>query len=237
MSEALPRAERLLLLLEKLRGRRYAVSGALLARELGVSLRTLYRDIAALQARGAPIEGGAGVGYLLKPGFVLPPLSFDGDEIEALSLGARWVARRGDKALAEAARRALAKIGAVLPPGGREALETDALIVPSDPSPSVDDEVLRLLRLAIRGGTKVEISYLAESGDETRRVVWPFGLAFFSELLILLAWCELRADFRHFRVDRIGSCRELGETYPRDRLRLLRDWEARQGLAPGRYSV
>src|SRR5262249_54467745 len=125
----MPRAERLLDLVQILRRHRRPVSGCTLAGELGVSLRTLYRDIAALQGQGARIDGEAGVGFLLRPGFMLPPLMFSEEEIEALVLGSRWVGERGDARLAAAARNALAKIGAVLPDDLREGLDGIGLLV------------------------------------------------------------------------------------------------------------
>src|ERR1700754_4300218 len=121
------RAQRLLDLLQILRSHRYPVSGALLAGQLDISLRTLYRDIALLQQQGAHIEGEAGVGYVLRPGFLLPPLMFSEEEIQALVLGSRWVADRADSQLGQAARNALAKIAAVLPPELRNECDDGAL--------------------------------------------------------------------------------------------------------------
>src|SRR5690349_24260966 len=123
------RAQRLLDLIQLLRGYRRPVSGADLAEALGISLRTLYRDIETLKAQGAHVDGEPGMGYVLKPGFMLPPLMFSEEEIEALVLGSRWVADRGDSELAEAARNVLAKIGAVLPPDLRHELDSSALLV------------------------------------------------------------------------------------------------------------
>src|SRR5881396_422406 len=123
------RAQRLLDLIQLLRGYRRPVSGAVLAEALGISLRTLYRDIETLNAQGATIDGAPGLGYVLRPGFMLPPLMFSEEEIEALVLGSRWVADRADHRLGEAARNALAKISAVLPPELRHDLETSALLI------------------------------------------------------------------------------------------------------------
>ena len=136
------RAERLLELMQVLRRHRRPVSGAALAREMCVSIRTLYRDIASLQAQGAHIDGEPGMGYVLKPGFMLPPLMFSEEEIEALVLGSRWVADRGDAELAEAARNVLAKIGAVLPADLRNELEGSTLLIgPATPSAAGDVEL------------------------------------------------------------------------------------------------
>ncbi len=226
------RSERLLVLLQCLRRRRRPVSGQTLAEETGVSLRTLYRDIAALQAQGANIEGEAGLGYVMKPGFMLPPLMFSLDEIEALALGARWVSERGDGRLADAAKNALARIAAVLPPALREELDGSSLLVgPGQPvaEGAVD---LAVIREAIRGERKLDIAYGDRAGAPTRRVIWPFALGFFEEARVVAAWCELRRDFRHFRADRIVEMTPTGERYPRRRQALLKQWREIEGLAP-----
>ena len=140
------RAERLLELIQILRRHRRPVSGRMLAAELGVSLRTLYRDIGALQAQGAGIDGEAGVGYILRPGFMLPPLMFSEDEIEALVLGSRWVADRGDARLGAAARNALAKIAAVLPADLRDELDASALLVGPGAAIAAGDAELAAIR-------------------------------------------------------------------------------------------
>lgn len=220
------RAERFLALLQSFRRRRRAVAASDLAAEVGVSLRTLYRDIAALKAQGAPIEGEAGLGYILRPGFLLPPLMFSEDEIEALVLGSRWVASRGDAPLEQAASDALAKIGAVLPDHLRERVEVASLMVPArahPPPPGID---LAALRLAIRRERKLRFAYRDGSGGGSVRIVWPFGLAFFEDVRIITAWCELRRDYRHFRVDRVSAPEVLDERYPRRRAMLLREWRA-----------
>lgn len=227
------RATRLLDLIQVLRRHRYAVSGDALARELGVSLRTLYRDIASLKAQGAAIDGSPGVGYLLRGGFTLPPLMFDEEEIEALALGAGWVVDRAGGVLGLAARNALAKIGAVLPPQLREELETSALLVgPGEKIP--DSEIdLAAIRKAIRTETKLDIAYRDGVRQQSRRVIWPFALAFFERARIVVAWCELRQDFRHFRVDRISSLAVRAERYPRRRRVLIRQWRETLGIPPG----
>ena len=175
----------------------------MLAEEIGVSIRTLYRDIASLQALGATIEGEPGVGYVLKPGFLLPPLVFPPEEIEALALGSRWVADRGDGPMRDAALNALARIAAVLPPELRHELETSAMLVGPGAAIPVDGVDPAFLRKAIRTGRRLSLSYADASGSPSVRVVWPFGLAFFDQVRVLLGWCELRQDFRSFRTDRI----------------------------------
>lgn len=219
------RSERLLDLLQVLRRHRHPVSGRLLAEEIGVSLRTLYRDIATLQAQGATIEGEAGIGYVLRPGFLLPPLMFPPEEIEALVLGSRWVAGRADGRLAEAALSALARIGAVLPPELRAEMETSALFVaPGAPIPA-DAIDPALLRKAIRTERKLSLAYQDAGGAESQRVIWPFALAFFDQVRLLIGWCELRGDFRSFRTDRIAHAQMMETRYPARRAELIRQWK------------
>ena len=225
------RSERLLALLQALRRRRRPVSGRVLADELGVSLRTLYRDIASLQGQGAEIEGEAGLGYVLKPGFWLPPLMLSGEEIEALVLGARWVGARTDEALALAARDAIVKISAVLPPRLRDDIEASTLIVaPSKALRSASPD-LAPIRAAIRAERKLALVYHDAQGASTERTIWPFGVGYFDEARVVMAWCELRQGFRHFRADRIASCRALETRYPLSRQRLLKDWRLSEGVA------
>ena len=217
------RTHRLFELLQMLRRRRRPVSGAELAREAGVSLRTLYRDIAALQAMGAEIDGEAGVGYVLRPGFLLPPLMFSEEEIEALALGAKWVARRTDDGLSDAARNAVTKIAAVLPRELKARLEDDALVVgPGWEQPQHVE--LRLLRRALREERRLAISYRDEKGARTKRVIWPVALGFFESARVLVGWCELREDFRHFRADRIETAQILEARPPRRRQTLVKEW-------------
>ena len=226
------RTERLLDLVQILRRHRRPVSGRVLADELGISLRTLYRDISTLQGQGAPLEGEAGIGYVLKPGFMLPPLMFSEDEIEALVLGSRWVADRADGRLGAAARDALAKIAAVLPGDLRADLDHMGLLVaPGEPiaDTSID---LGAVRDAIRGEFKLAIDYRDANGVATRRVIWPVALGFFDKLRVVVAWCELRDGFRHFRADRISGMAVMGERYPVRRRVLVRQWRDQEGLLP-----
>jgi predicted DNA-binding transcriptional regulator YafY len=228
----LSRSERLLALLQALRRRRSPVSGRVLAEELGVSLRTLYRDILSLQGQGAEIEGEAGLGYVLKPGFWLPPLMLAHEEIEALVLGARWVGARTDEKLALAARDAIAKISAVLPPSLREDVEASTLIVAPGKAPPAAALDLAPIRAAIRAGRKLALEYDDAHGARTERTIWPFGVGYFDEARVVMAWCELRQGFRHFRADRIASCETLEARYPSSRQRLLKDWRLSEGVAP-----
>lgn len=201
------------------------MTGAALADELKVSLRTLYRDIALLQEQGADIEGEPGLGYVLRPGFMLPPLMFSEEEIEALVLGSRWVAdRAADDRLSKAARNALAKIAAVLPPDLRDTVDATALLVGPAAAPTAGETGLPAIRQAIRDERKVEIAYQDADGTPTARTIWPFAVAFFDYVRIVCAWCELRQDYRHFRVDRIASLAASEERYPRRRQVLMKEW-------------
>lgn len=225
------RSERLFDLLQLLRRHRQPVSGARLATELGVSLRTVYRDIAVLQAQGADIEGEAGVGYVLKPGFLLPPLMFSEEEIEALVLGSRWVAKRGDDPLGQAAHNALVKIAAVLPDDLRESLETSSLLIGPGEPPVPERIDLTTVRQAIRSERKVSMCYRDSDGKGTERTVWPFALGFFENVRVLIAWCELRQANRHFRIDRIDSLAVSEVRYPRRRQALLTAWREEEGIS------
>lgn len=221
------RTERLLDLLQALRRRRRPVAAARLAAELGVSERTIYRDIATLVGQGAAIEGEAGLGYVLRPGFVLPPLMFSDEEIEALVLGLRFVALRGDASLRVAAADVLAKVTDVLPAALREKADDSGLLaVPMAPAPLAD---LSGLRRAIRTERRLHIAYA--DGRASTRTIWPIALAYFERTRILAAWCETRQDFRHFRTDRILRADLGSETYPRRRRVLLAEWRQREGLA------
>ena len=218
------RAARLLQLLEALRGHRRPVSAAVLADTLQVSPRTLYRDIATLREQGAHIDGEAGVGYVLRPGFTLPPLMFGEEEIEALVLGASWVALQADPELAQAARQALQRISATLPPHLRLAVETSGMLVPRSAHHTAPEPWLAVLRNAIRAEEKLLMDYQDADGQATCRTIWPFAMAFFQTSRVLVAWCELRQDFRHFRADRVDCLRTTGERYPTHRHVLLQRW-------------
>jgi predicted DNA-binding transcriptional regulator YafY len=226
------RSERLLDLLQTLRRHRQPVSGETLARALGISIRTLYRDIVTLQGQGADIVGEPGMGYVLKPGFMLPPLMFSEDELEALVLGSRWVAKRsGGGSLGQAAENALAKIASVLPPDLRERLDTTNLLVGSRALPPVQEADLSEIRLAIRSERKLHISYTDEAGHQSERTIWPFALGFFDHVRIVLAWCEAREDFRSFRTDRISTMTKIAERYPKRKGALLKAWKERENIS------
>lgn len=225
------RAERLLALMQILRRYRYPVKGKELANQLGVSLRTLYRDIHSLQSQGADIEGEAGVGYILKPTFTLPPLMFSVAEIEALVFGARWTAEKGDTELSNAANNLLAKIAAVIPDELRYQLDNNSLLIgPSGLKKLSVDERLIVARKAIRRQQKIAVTYCDLKNNITERILWPFALGFFDRANVLLAWCELRREIRAFRLDRFVNLEPLTEKYSRNRQSLLNEWRKKENI-------
>jgi predicted DNA-binding transcriptional regulator YafY len=225
------RSERLLTLIQALRRHRRPVTARQLAAELSVSVRTIYRDIDTLAAQGASIAGEAGIGYVMRPGFLLPPLMFRDEEIEALILGSRWVVQLPDAPLARAAADAVAKIVAVLPDRLRQRVE-DAGLFAVPRTAAVRDRIdASIVREAIRDERKLRISYVSDANEETQRVVWPIALAFFERVRVVVAWCELRQAFRHFRTDRIMAAELTGERLPRPRPQLLSDWREAERVA------
>ena len=228
------RSQRLLDLIQTMRRYRRPVSGKVLAEETGISIRTLYRDIATLQAQGAHIEGEPGLGYVLRPGFMLPPLMFTEEEIEALVLGSRWVAKQPDNRLSTAARDALNKIAAVLPDDLRESVDTSALLVGPGDGSATDGVDLADVRKAIRNERKLDITYRDGNGSQSSRLIWPFALGFFDKMRVIVAWCELRQDFRHFRTDRLSRLEATDIRYPKRRQVPLQEWRDAQGIAQPR---
>jgi len=206
------RADRLFHLVQLLRTRRFRTAGALAA-ELEVSVRTVYRDVQDLQARGVPIEGEAGVGYRLLKGFELPPLTFREEELEALVLGARMVQAWGDAELASAARSVLTKVENVLPEPLREVLLRAALFAPAFPALQQVRADLKPLRHAISDRHKVRFGYARADGTPSERTVRPLGLYFWGDRWSLASYCELRQDFRNFRPDRMRELQVLPETF------------------------
>lgn len=225
------RSERLLALIQALRRHRRPVTAQQLAREMSVSVRTIYRDIDTLVAQGASIAGEAGVGFVMRPGFTLPPLMFRDDEIEALILGSRWVAQLPDAPLARAAADAVAKIMAVLPDRLRHRVEDAALYAVPRTAAALDRVDASIIRGAIREECKLRILYLSDGGEETARVIWPIAMAFFERVRVVVAWCELRQAFRHFRSDRIASAELTDERLPRPRRQLLTEWREAERVA------
>lgn len=215
------RADRLFRIVQLLRPRRLTTA-AWLAERLEVSGRTIYRDIRDLQLSGVPIVGEAGVGYALSHKLDLPPLLFTQDELDALQFGLRVVQQRADRELAEAAGAALEKIAAALPRERRHGLgKTSLFVSPDDDYPS---ESLGPMRLAIRERLKADLSYRDAQGTLTERLVWPLGLFYWGKVWTFVAWCELRQQFRDFRVDRVLAFEVAGEHYPEEEGRSLADY-------------
>ncbi|WP_280192614.1 helix-turn-helix transcriptional regulator [Delftia sp. PS-11] len=225
------RPARLLQLIDLLRRARTPQTGPVLAQQLQVSLRTLYRDIATLREQGAAIEGDPGVGYEMRPGFLLPPLMFTPDELEALLLGARWASRQADPELAQAASTALDRIRSALPLELRIGVDTSGLLVPPMCQEPAAEPWQTALRLAIRRQHKVVLHYTDEKGQATERRIWPFAMGYFERSRVLAAWCELRQDFRHFRADRVRCVIDLQERYPDHRSSLIERWSSQLGYA------
>ncbi len=183
-----------------------------LADELGVAVRTVYRDIQALILSGVQIDGEVGVGYRLRAGFDLPPLMFQSDEVTALLVGSRMVQAWTDPDLAKAARLAETKILAVLTPAMRAAISRLPYRIPAREYPESD--IHGLLRKACDSRQKIFISYLDANGKESARVLWPLGMVGWGDCWTLLAWCEKREAYRNFRLDRIRGAEVLPERYP-----------------------
>ena len=223
------RADRLFQIVNVLRRRRTATTATHLAERLGVSERTVYRDIRDLILAGTPIDGEAGVGYRIRPGYDLPPLMFDRDEIQALVLGARMVRQFGDPALARASDAILGKVAAIVPKDLAPLVAETRLFVPSTIGAGTSADALTLAREALIARRKLELSYAKADGAATKRTVRPLGIFFWGRTWTLAAWCELRQDFRNFRLDRIAASTMLDETFEDEAGKALRDMLARYG--------
>ncbi|MBN8647450.1 MAG: YafY family transcriptional regulator [Caulobacterales bacterium] len=218
------RADRLLQIIQILRRHRKPVAGSVIARELEVSLRTIYRDIETLMTDGVPITGEAGVGYVLGDGYDLPPLMFKADEIEAIILGLQWIKRRGDDALITAADDAIAKVGTILPKELRPILYDSGLVVPPNFAIEKDNIDVSSVRRAIRTQNKINFDYAREDGTKTNRTIWPIAISYFEKQRLIIAFCELRQDLRSFRTDRANNLVILPEKYRGNRQRLLKEF-------------
>jgi predicted DNA-binding transcriptional regulator YafY len=223
------RADRLFQIVNVLRRRRTATTATHLAERLGVSERTVYRDVRDLILAGTPIDGEAGIGYRLRPGYDLPPLMFDRDEIQALVIGARIVRQFGDPALARASDAILGKVAAIVPKDLAPLVAETRLFVPSTIGAGKSADALSLAREALIARRKLELSYAKADGAATKRTVRPLGIFFWGRTWTLAAWCELRQDFRNFRLDRVAASTMLDETFEEEAGRTLRDMLARYG--------
>lgn len=223
------RSARLLELVRALRRRRRPASAADLAAELGVSPRTIQRDVAALVEQGAPVEGEAELGYALRSGFFLPALTLSEDEVDAIILGLRFVSQGEDEALGLAADGLLAKIAAVLPPAPATVTRTSAS--PAEPrEPGSAASRLKVIRRALRAEEKLRLRYTDKKGAANERVIWPVAIDLYGDAEVLAAWCETRRDFRHFRLDRIALADPTGERYPARLRILLAEWRLQRDL-------
>jgi predicted DNA-binding transcriptional regulator YafY len=219
------KSERLFKLVTLLQGRRTAITAQALAEELGVAMRTVYRDIQALILSGVPIDGEAGVGYRLRAGFDLPPLMFQSEEVTALLVGSRMVQAWTDPDLAQAAKQAEAKILAALTPQMLIGVSRLPYRIPV--YERSESGIHRLLRKACEGRQKVSIAYRDMNGQESTRSLWPLGMVGWGDHWTLLAWCEKRDAYRNFRFDRIQDIVLLPERYPLHRERNLEHYLTR----------
>jgi predicted DNA-binding transcriptional regulator YafY len=217
------RADRLFQIVQHLRGGRL-VTAKMLSERLEVSERTVYRDIADLQSTGVPVDGEAGVGYILREGFDLPPLMFTRDEIVALVAGARMVRSLGGASMAKAAIEALIKIESVLPPSLQTQLKTVEIHVPDSQIPQRDKNMIDLMQGAIEARKIMSLDYCDVEGKPSQRHVRPLGLWYWGKVWTLVGWCELREDFRVFRIDRILAAGPTGTSYKPERGKLLADF-------------
>jgi predicted DNA-binding transcriptional regulator YafY len=224
------RADRLFRIVQLLRRRRTVMTAAQIADKMEISERTVYRDVRDLIAAGTPIAGEAGIGYRLQPGYDLPPLMFDREEIQALVLGARIVAQFGDPALARASESILSKVAAVLPKDLEPLLADTRLFVPNTRSRARSAAGLAVAREALVAQRRIRLMYSNEKGEETERDVRPLGVFFWGKTWTLAAWCELRTGFRNFRLDRVGQA-TLGDRFEEEAGRTLRDMLAQYGPA------
>lgn len=219
------RADRLFQIIQSLHHDR-AVTARQLAEQLEVSERTIYRDIQDISLSGVPITGETGLGYRLMKGFHLSPLMFNEEELAALLLGARMVQTWTDRGLARAAQQAMAKIEHVIPDHLKPELARQEIMVPSFPFSLTVSIELELLRTAIKQQCKTRFDYRREDSQKSSRTVHPLGLFYWGKVWTLVAWCELRDSFRHFRLDRMSNITSLEEHYDVVEGRTLQDFLA-----------
>ncbi len=219
------RADRLLQIIQIFRRHKSPVTAQRIASELEVTKRTIYRDIDALRISGVPIKGEAGIGYIIERGYDLPPLMFSADELEALMLGARMIAMQGDRTLARSANDAIAKIATVIPDRLQPTLLDASLYAPEFGDKVVDKIDVGIIRNALRVHQKLHIKYANAKGQSSDRVIWPIVLAYHKGVRLLAGWCQLRAQFRHFRVDRIIEISLHAEKIPERQVTLFSRWQ------------
>jgi predicted DNA-binding transcriptional regulator YafY len=234
-NEAKPmrRTDRLFDIIQTLRVAKGPMTAAALAEHLEVNIRTVYRDIATLQARRIPIEGAAGIGYVFRRGFDLPPLMFTADEIDAISVGARLVRRLRDPGLQDAADSVLAKVATILPDALRAGVISAPFYVSDGDAAEPKGIDLSDVRYAIRETRKLRITYADASGQRSNRTIWPIAMAYYVDVTLIGAWCELRRDYRHFRVERIVTSTLLEERFSTGGGQLMQGWLAQREMSTG----
>jgi predicted DNA-binding transcriptional regulator YafY len=218
------RTSRLFEIIQLLRSARKPLTAAALAETLEVTKRTVYRDVASLQAMSVPIYGEAGVGYVMRPGYDLPPLMLSVEEVEALVVALSLLGRTGDKGLKAAAETIRAKVASVLPHSSKQPIDNVSLYAPAWGAAEPEDLDLSLVRRAIREERKLVIAYGDEQGRASERVICPLAIVYFVEVINVAAWCELRQAFRHFRADRIRACSLSGERFEGEGAELRARW-------------
>lgn len=229
------RGDRLFEIIQLLRTATKPLTAADIATSLEVTPRTIYRDMAALQARRVPIEGAPGLGYVLRRGFDLPPLMFTIEEVEAIIVGAQLVRRTGDSGLQDAAETVLSKVKTILPDTLRQYSLEAPFFVSSFGAKSPSIVNIAKIRDAIRAARKIKISYEDEQGRQSQRIILPIATAYYVQVTLIAAWCTLRCDYRHFRADRITAIEWLNETFLAEQPRLLKGWLAFQRSQNGDF--
>ncbi len=224
------RADRLFEIIQILRTARQPVTAEMLADRLEVTVRTVYRDIAVLQGQRVPIVGEAGVGYVMRAGFDLPPLMFTSDEVEAIVVGLGLLKRTGDTGLQDAAKRVSSKISSVLPDHGRKSIDASTLHVSDWGARTPSSISLSDVRAAIREEREIAVTYSDANGSNTKRIVQPIAVLYFAEVVVIAAWCKLRKDFRHFRADRIVRSTLLDNYFTGCSDDLRQQWMVLQGI-------
>ena len=225
------RSARLFEIIQLLRSSRRSLTAQEIADALEVTKRTIYRDIVALQSMRVPIDGEAGVGYIMRPGFDLPPLMFNADEVEAIAVGLSLLGRTGDTGLEAAAQNVVRKISAVLPDENLYDPLSQSVFTSnwhSIPASAIDP---RILRQSIRDERKLKIQYKDVNCKSTQRIILPLALIYYVDSLVLAAWCELRVAYRHFRVDRISQCRDTDQFFTEAGSELRLKWQTQHQLA------
>lgn len=225
------RSIRLLNLLQILREQRYPITAQHLAEHLDISVRSIYRDIESLREQGVNIEGSVGLGFQLKENFLLPPMSLNETEVEAIYLALQWVKSIPDLALQHASHSVLSKLKAVMPQQ-KQVFLNDTYLKSIHYWIAVDQTVVQHVRMAIRMQFKIKIDYVDEQQRVSQRQLWPFALGYFNDKMLVAAWCELREDFRNFRLDRIQSIDLTDQHYPHFKRHLYEQWCQKEFSAP-----